>query len=534
MQHNLPLDQLGPLGHEMAQAVEKCVHCGFCLPACPTYAALGEEMDSPRGRIVLMKLALERELDLEEALPYIDRCLGCLGCASVCPSGVAYGELLTPFRAYAETRRRRPPAEALARRLALETIPYPARFRLAAAAGRAAKPARALLPAPLRAMLDLLPERMPSSARLPNFVSAVGVRRARVAFLAGCVQQAMDPAINAATLRVLARNGVEVILPDGQGCCGALAIHLGRLDEARRMAEHNLRLFPRDVDAVLTNAAGCGSGMKEYPLLFKGTAGEDMAARAAEFAAQAQDVSVFLDALGLLPPPPLPQRLRLAYHDACHLAHAQRVTEEPRCLLRAIPGVELLPLAEGDLCCGSAGVYNLEQPETARLLGRRKARHIQASGAQAVAAGNIGCLVQLRAALLAAGAPLPVWHTMQVLDQAYMSPPAPADPEGLLRSARDAQEVHEMILFLGRRITRDDVLRAMREYDGSVSLPAVYDNWLAKDNFKYALIYDHKLYPPKYILSLASGFSTQKYNGGEQTNSAFRALGFEIIDKPRR
>ncbi|MCI0521565.1 MAG: (Fe-S)-binding protein, partial [Chloroflexi bacterium] len=408
MQHSLPVEQLGPLAHEMALAVEKCVHCGFCLPACPTYAALGEEMDSPRGRIVLMKLALEGELELEEALPYIDRCLGCLGCANVCPSGVAYGELLTPFRAYAEPRRKRPPAERLARALALATIPHPARFRLAAAAGRAARPARALFPAPLRAMLDLLPERMPSPVRLPNFVAAVGVRRARVAFLAGCVQQVVDPAINHATLRVLARNGVEVVIPGGQGCCGALAIHQGRLDDARRFAGHNLRIFPRDVDAVLTNAAGCGSGMKEYSLLFKDAAGEELRARAAEFAAAARDVSAFLDALGFLPPPPLSEPLRLAYHDACHLAHAQGVVEEPRRLLRAVPGLELLSIPEGELCCGSAGTYNIEQPATARLLGERKAHNLLKTGAQAVAAGNIGCIVQLRAALSAAGASLPV------------------------------------------------------------------------------------------------------------------------------
>jgi len=242
------------------------------------------------------------------------------------------------------------------------------------------------------------------------------VRRARVALLSGCVQQVLAPSINWATLRVLAHNGVEVVIPRRQGCCGSLALHTGEAEQARTLARRNLGLFPADVDAIVTNAAGCGSGMHEYGLLFAGTVDE---ARARTFAKRVQDVSVFLAALGLSAPPSLPEPLTLAYHDACHLGHAQRVTAQPRQLLQAIPNVTLVEIGEGELCCGSAGVYNLEQPELAGQIGARKAQHILATGAQAVATGNIGCMTQIQTHLRALGQALPVWHTMEVLDQAY-------------------------------------------------------------------------------------------------------------------
>jgi glycolate oxidase iron-sulfur subunit len=245
-----------------------------------------------------------------------------------------------------------------------------------------------------------------------------------VALLSGCAQQALAPQINWATLRVLARNGVEVVIPRGQGCCGALALHAGEMALACTQAVHNLHLFPEDVDAVITNAAGCGSGMKDYPALFlmatDGSSGEaELRDQVERFAHKVQDISVFLDSLGIEEPPALPQPLKLAYHDACHLAHAQRVTEAPRRLLRHIPNLILLPLPESDLCCGSAGMYNVEQPETAHRLGQRKANHILNAGAQAVITGNIGCIVQIRAHLEQLGQPLPVWHTLEVLDRAY-------------------------------------------------------------------------------------------------------------------
>ena len=416
MQHTIPVDQLGPTGEEMARAVEKCVHCGFCLPTCPTYVTLGEEMDSPRGRIFLMKSALEGGLTVEDTLPFVDRCLGCMACVTACPSGVQYAELLTPYRARVESQRPRTLMEKLTRTLVRETLPYPARFRWAAATGRLVAPLRRLLPASLSVMLSLLPDSLPPNSKpLPRVHPAEGKRRARVALLAGCVQQVLAPDINWATLRVLARNGVEVVIPEGQGCCGALMMHTGDEATARAQARRNLGVFPADVDAVITNAAGCGSGMKEYGLLFKGRAEAD-AAQA--FTRKVKDVSEFLAELGIEPPPASPP-VKMAYHDACHLAHAQRITEAPRRLLRAIPNVTLLDIPEGELCCGSAGTYNVEQPALAGAIGQRKAQNILRTGAEVVVTGNIGCMVQIRTHLRRLSKPLPVLHTMEALDRAY-------------------------------------------------------------------------------------------------------------------
>jgi glycolate oxidase iron-sulfur subunit len=409
----------------MAAAVEKCVHCGFCLSTCPTYQTLGDETDSPRGRIFLMKSALEGGLTVEQTLPFVDRCLGCMACTTACPSGVPYAELLTPYRALAENVRSRPVAQRLARALTNASLPHPRRFRLAARAGRLATPFRSLLPEPLTAMLALLPESLPPARRLPGFYPAEGARRARVALLAGCVQQVLAPEINWATLRVLAHNGVEVVVPAGQGCCGALMMHTGQSAAARRQARQNIAAFPADVDAVIANAAGCGSAMKEYGLLFSGDGQTDAAAA---FAGRVRDIAEFLAQLGIAAPPALTQARTVAYHDACHLAHAQRVTEAPRRLLRSIPGLTLVDLPEAELCCGSAGTYNLEQPAIADALGRRKAKNILSSGAEAVVMGNVGCLVQLRRHLAALGQPLPLFHTVELLDRAYRGVDIAAEP----------------------------------------------------------------------------------------------------------
>ncbi len=418
MQHKIPLE--APLSEPMASAVESCVHCGFCLPTCPTYVVSGEEMHSPRGRIVLMKEVLEGELSLADATEYIDACLGCLACVTACPSGVEYGELLTPFRMEMEAQRERPVAERALRRLITETLPYPSRFRAAAHTGGVAKPLRKLLSGPLGDMLGMLPEHVPKAKPLPEIFPAEGKRRARVALLAGCAQQVLDPDINWATLRVLARNGVEVVIPKSQSCCGALSAHTGVKAQAQAFARNNITAFSDGVDAVITNAAGCGSGLHEYPLWLKGEP-EEEAARA--FSSKAEDISVFLTELGIIAPPSLPELpsklLRVAYHDACHLAHAQRVTSEPRALLRQIPGVELLEPAEAELCCGSAGTYNLEHPEMARDLGLRKACNLLETGAELIVSGNIGCMTQLSAQLRNLGQPLPVLHTIQLLDRAY-------------------------------------------------------------------------------------------------------------------
>ncbi|CAA9572575.1 MAG: Glycolate dehydrogenase, iron-sulfur subunit GlcF [uncultured Truepera sp.] len=414
MRHKIPLET--PLSEPMADAVESCVHCGFCLPTCPTYVVSGEEMHSPRGRIVLMKGVLEGELALADATEYIDACLGCLACVTACPSGVEYGELITSFRMEMETRRERPVAERALRCLITETLPYPARFRAAAQAGGVAKPLRGLLPGPLGDMLGMLPERVPKAEALPETFPAEGTRRAKVALLAGCAQRVLDPDINWATLRVLAHNGVEVVIPKSQSCCGALSAHTGVKAQAQAFARNNVAAFPDDVDAVLTNAAGCGSGLHEYPLWLRGEP-EEEAARA--FSSKAKDISVFLTELGVAPPPPLQETVRVAYHDACHLAHAQRVMSEPRMLLKQIPGVELLEPQEAELCCGSAGTYNLEHPEMARELGLRKARSLLDTGAQMIVSGNIGCMTQISAQLKKLGQPLPVLHTVQLLDRAY-------------------------------------------------------------------------------------------------------------------
>jgi glycolate oxidase iron-sulfur subunit len=417
MLHAIKAEEHGPLGGAMAQAVQTCVHCGFCLAACPTYQELGQEMDSPRGRIVLMKQVLEGTLPAAEAQPHIDRCLGCLACEPACPSGVPYRDLISPYRAKVAETAARTPAERLRRWLAAQTIPHPERFRWALRGAAVGRALGGLVPGALRPMLDLAPPQVPAGVRLPAVTPARGERRARVALLAGCAQQVLDPDINVATIDVLARNGVEVVVPAAQGCCGGLAWHTGDKRAAQEFARRNLAAFPADVDAILTNAAGCGSTMHEYHLILRGTADE---ARAEVLRHRVVDVSVFLARLGLREKPPgwrEPQVV--AYHDACHLANAQGVRAEPRALLRGIPGVDLREVANAHLCCGSAGTYNLDQPEIAASLGAQKAKAVLATGATVVATGNIGCLTQLKSHLARVGSPVRVRHTMQVVRDAY-------------------------------------------------------------------------------------------------------------------
>lgn len=421
MKHSIKIEEHGNLAGEMAEAVSNCVHCGFCLPACPTYKVLQEEMDSPRGRIILMKSVLENQIELEEALPYIDHCLGCLGCQTVCPSGVEYNNLITPFRALAESRRKRPVDEQFSRWITQECLPYPNRFYYAAGLGKISKPISPAIPKRLQGMLKLIPEDIPSLQSLPELIPAIGPRKGRVALQVGCVQQVLAQEINLATIDVLTLNGYEIVIPKKQCCCGALALHTGDLTRARDLAENNLEVFPDDIDAIITNAAGCGSSMHEYPLLFKETQYEE---KARSFSSRVRDISVFLTEIELLPIPEPGIDLAVAYHDACHLSHAQGVTEEPRNLLSRIPNLKLIPIHDGDICCGSAGSYNLEHPDIAEQLGKMKAENILNTRADLVATGNIGCLVQIRNHLSNSNgdersSDIPVLHTIELIDLAY-------------------------------------------------------------------------------------------------------------------
>ena len=424
MLHSIPTQELGPFGSAMAGAVQSCVHCGFCLAACPTYGELGQEMDTPRGRIVLMKQVLEGSLAAETAQPHIDRCLGCLACEPACPSGVRYRDLINPFRALARSPAsfakghtfRDGLSERLRRFLLAQFLPYPGRFRLAAKIGIGFKRFSSLLPRGIQPMFELLPTTLPPAQTWPAVTPAQGQRRARVGLLTGCVQQVLDPDINSATIEVLSRNGVEVVIPPNQGCCGGLAWHTGDLAAAQRFARNNIAAFPNGVDAIVTNAAGCGSTMHEYDLVLKGEGDES---RAEAFRRRVVDASVFLARLGLRELPAQGKPRRIAYQDACHLAHAQGVTAEPRRLLRSIPGLELIELADPHLCCGSAGTYNMDQPEIAASLGQKKARAVLAAAAEMVVSGNIGCMNQMRLHLARLGSALPVRHTMQFVRDAY-------------------------------------------------------------------------------------------------------------------
>lgn len=424
MLHQITANQHGPLGETMVGAIESCVHCGFCLAACPTYKELGQEMDSPRGRILLMKDVLEGGLELEKALPHLDHCLGCLACEPACPSGVPYRDLISPFRALANQKRKRSLSEKLRRTMISQTLPHPERFRLGAKLGQPLAP---LMPASWRPMLELLPTKMPAKQSWKEVNPADtpdGKQRGRVALLIGCAQQVLDPDINTATIEVLTRNGVEVVIPPAQGCCGALSWHVGDWPAARKFASKNLEAFDGDdYDAIITNAAGCGSGLHEYHLILAGTPFEK---KADEFRHKVMDVTAYLARLasdgGLVAfkqnQPDGKKATTIAYHDACHLSNAQGVVSEPRQLLGMIPGAEVVEIDDAHLCCGSAGTYNIDQPEIAHSLGEQKARNIIATGADVLAAGNIGCLTQIKTHLSKLGKEMPILHTIQVLRDA--------------------------------------------------------------------------------------------------------------------
>lgn len=416
MKHAIDLTQGPAQIADMAEAVSNCVHCGFCLPACPTYQVQGEELDSPRGRIFLMKESLEGALPVAEVMPYIDRCLGCMACVTACPSGVEYGALLAPFRALGErSARPRDRWRAVRRQAALRILPYPRRLQAALALARWTRPLHAWAPTGLQPLLQLVPDAPRPALRARTDGRSPAAPTARVALLPGCAQSVLAPGITQDATRVLQAHGIDVAFPASTVCCGALDMHAGESDRARSLALDLCAALPSDVEAVLTSAAGCGSGIQEYPLLFKGQA---QAARAQKVAARTQDVAVYLSRWPDKVPFALATPLRVAYHDACHLQHAQGVTTEPRALLQAVEGLELIELPDAGFCCGSAGIYNIDQPETARVLGQRKAQAALDARADVLVTGNVGCLFQIQAHLRRLGSALPVRHTMQLLASA--------------------------------------------------------------------------------------------------------------------
>jgi glycolate oxidase iron-sulfur subunit len=453
-------------------AAKDCVHCGFCLPACPTYQLWGEEMDSPRGRIHLVTQLLDGAPLTAATAGHFDRCLGCMACMTACPSGVQYDQIIEVAREWTEAagggvggvvsgglpgagdagrpgggavgapggsepEARRSLPDRLTRAAIFALFPYPRRLRVALAPLRLAQRTgadrllarsglvAALSPAADQALRLAPPAGRPlPPGRLPARVAARGPRRAVVGMLTGCVQSVFFPGVNAATARVLAAEGCDVIIPRSQGCCGALSLHSGRGAEAVRFARQTIETFEAaGVDAIVVNSAGCGSAMKEYSRLF-GQLAEDggdevdaasWADRAAALSAKVRDLAEFLDALG-----PVAERhpvpVRAAYHDACHLGHAQRITAAPRSLLRAIPGLDLVELRDAGVCCGSAGVYNLLQPDAAAALGSRKADSVADSGASLLISANPGCTLQISTALAQQGVSIRAAHTAEILD----------------------------------------------------------------------------------------------------------------------
>ncbi len=399
-----------------------CVHCGFCLPTCPTYVLLGDERDSPRGRIYLIKDMLEKDRPAtSDVAIHIDRCLSCLACMTACPSGVDYMHLIDQARVHVEATYRRPLGDRLLRAVLAWTLPEPWRFRLAL---RFARLGRAVgrvvtLPAGLRAMLDLAPHVLPPREPLQDagVHRAQGQRRGRVALLTGCAQRVIAPEINAATVRLLTRIGFDVVVADGSGCCGSLTHHMGKEADAKMRARANILAWSREadgdgLDAILINASGCGTTVKDYGHMFAGD--PELAAKAGRIASLARDVCEFLAGVDFAAA--APEKLRVAYHAACALQHGQRITHEPRALL-ARSGFEVLDVPEGHLCCGSAGTYNILQPEIAAELRSRKVANIESTRPDVIATGNIGCITQI-----ASGTRVPAVHTVALLDWASGGP----------------------------------------------------------------------------------------------------------------
>ncbi|MBZ9654084.1 glycolate oxidase subunit GlcF [Phyllobacterium lublinensis] len=440
MQTNFTPEQLlDPGVAESEKILRKCVHCGFCTATCPTYVTLGNELDSPRGRIYLIKDMLENGRAADDQLvKHIDRCLSCLACMTTCPSGVNYMHLVDNARAHIEKTYTRPVLDRFIRALLAFVLPYPRRFRFALNAARIGRPLAPLfksLPAlkPVGAMLDLAPKSVPAKSPFaqPGSHAARARRKGRVAILTGCAQPVLKPGINEATIRLLTRLGIEVIVPRGEGCCGSLVHHMGREEAALDDARRNVDVWSKEIDAggldaIVITASGCGTTIKDYGYMLR--LDPHYSDKAARVSALARDITEYLAGLEL-PAVDKPTGLTVAYHSACSMQHGQKITRQPKELLKAAGFVVKEP-AEGHLCCGSAGTYNIMQADIAQTLRDRKVRNIEATGASLIATGNIGCITQI-----AGGSRLPIVHTVELLDWAYGGP----KPEGIAASLQAAE-----------------------------------------------------------------------------------------------
>ena len=431
MQTNFTTEQLQDPDTASSNAVLRtCVHCGMCTATCPTFLLLGDELDSPRGRIYLIKDMLETGRPAtEEVVRHVDRCLSCLACMTTCPSGVNYMHLVDHARTYIEQTYRRPLPERVLRSLLGWLLPRPGAFRLALTGARIVRPYGRLIPGQsmlaqrLRAMLSMAPTSLPpaSSTEKPHIYPAEGPRKARVALLTGCAQQVLMPRINEATIRLLTRLGVEVVVAKGAACCGALNHHTGQHDRAMALAQANIEAWSQepDLDAIVINASGCGTTVKDYGFMFR-SAAEPLKSRAEAVAGKTLDITQFLSRFGYEPTREAPG-LTVAYHSACSLQHGQQVTVEPKALLSKA-GFRVVEPKEPHICCGSAGTYNLMQPEIAGRLRDRKLGNLKAIKPDLIAAGNIGCITQL------SGDALPVVHSVELLDWMAGGPRPPGIP----------------------------------------------------------------------------------------------------------
>ncbi|MDS9467803.1 glycolate oxidase subunit GlcF [Paracoccus sp. MBLB3053] len=418
MQTNFTEEQLqDPLVARSNKILRACVHCGFCTATCPTYQVLGDELDSPRGRIYLIKDMLESGRDADEkTVKHLDRCLSCLSCMSTCPSGVDYMHLIDHARIHVEKTYRRPWRDRALRWMLAKVLPHQGRFRLALLGAKLARPLAGLMPDPrLKAMLAMAPKVIPpvSANDRGQVFAAIGEKRARVAMMPGCAQRALNTDINDATIRLLRRAGCEVVIPKDFGCCGALTHHMGREEDALHSARATIRGFlaAGELDAIIINTSGCGTTVKDYGKIF---AGDPMQPEAEKVARLARDVTEFLDLHGL--PEGKGEGLRVAYHSACSLQHGQQIKTTPKTLL-AKAGFSVVEPENPHLCCGSAGTYNLLQPELSGELKRRKVATLEATAPQVIAAGNIGCMMQI-----GSGTGVPVVHTVELLDWASGGP----------------------------------------------------------------------------------------------------------------